>query len=428
MTRDRKKQQAPAPPEDGGRDSRLRLIDWFDVAAVRAARVLLVGTGAIGNETLKNLALLGVGHLYVFDRDKVEMSNLSRSVLFSEADLDQHKALVAARAARRLSPAVDARWKAGDVLFDLGLGVLRRMDVIVAGLDNVRARLRLNEMCLRAGRPWIEAGIGVLDAHVSVYRPDSPACYECYTPPELKEFGLPCKRLASRYESEGRVPTTPTTASIVGGVQAQEALKLLHPRHWRGRSLASRQFVFNGTSAEALVVGLTRNPDCDQHFTPRPESFAEVREFSAAKTTVGELFEGAAELLGSEVTLELNFVLALRLKCECRKPRPILQPLEKLYMEDLRCRKCNFQPLHAEALDPVSSINRQLLESRPELRRAKLARIGVPPLDVIRAKGSRLRRTRKGRDGRPDSWRHVPTDVYVELTGDLRDDFHFHEA
>ena len=74
------------------RDATLKLIDWFDVERVRAAKMLVIGAGAIGNEVLKNLALLGIGHIFIMDRDTIEMSNLSRSVLYRAADSGHDKA------------------------------------------------------------------------------------------------------------------------------------------------------------------------------------------------------------------------------------------------------------------------------------------------------------------------------------------------
>ena len=62
------------------------LLSWFDTERVRNARVLVVGAGALGNEVLKNLALFGVGNIYVVDYDTIEYSNLTRSILFREED------------------------------------------------------------------------------------------------------------------------------------------------------------------------------------------------------------------------------------------------------------------------------------------------------------------------------------------------------
>ena len=69
------------------RYERHELIDWFDQERLKAATVVVVGAGAIGNEVLKNLALLGVGKLNIFDFDKIEEHNLTRSILFSVSDI-----------------------------------------------------------------------------------------------------------------------------------------------------------------------------------------------------------------------------------------------------------------------------------------------------------------------------------------------------
>src|SRR5947209_10671168 len=88
------------PEEDEDRFARFRLIGWWDQQRLAAARALVIGAGALGNEILKNLALLGVGNVFVADLDRVENANLSRSVLFREEDCGQPKAEVAARRVR----------------------------------------------------------------------------------------------------------------------------------------------------------------------------------------------------------------------------------------------------------------------------------------------------------------------------------------
>ena len=92
--------------DDDDRYGRLRLIPWWRQERITAARILVVGAGALGNEVLKNLALLGVGSIYVIDLDRVEASNLSRSVLFRAEDGGQSKAKVAARRAKEINPEI----------------------------------------------------------------------------------------------------------------------------------------------------------------------------------------------------------------------------------------------------------------------------------------------------------------------------------
>ena len=60
------------------------LLSWFKMEKVKNARILVAGAGALGNEVIKNLALFGVGHIFVVDFDRIEISNLTRSILFRE--------------------------------------------------------------------------------------------------------------------------------------------------------------------------------------------------------------------------------------------------------------------------------------------------------------------------------------------------------
>ena len=80
--------------EETDRYARHHLIDWWDQERLASARVMVVGAGAIGNEVIKNLALLGVGNLWIVDFDTVDVTNLTRSVLFREADIEIGRAHV----------------------------------------------------------------------------------------------------------------------------------------------------------------------------------------------------------------------------------------------------------------------------------------------------------------------------------------------
>ena len=104
------------------RFSRFELIGWWEQERLAAAKVLLLGAGALGNEILKNLALLGVGRVYVADLDTVENSNLSRSVLFREQDCGRPKAEVVAERARDVYPEMQIAWSRATLFTTWGLG------------------------------------------------------------------------------------------------------------------------------------------------------------------------------------------------------------------------------------------------------------------------------------------------------------------
>src|SRR5438874_4427124 len=104
------------------RFDRFKLIGWWDQNRLASARVLVIGAGALGNEIVKNLALLGVGHVLIADLDRVENSNLSRSVLYRASDNGCEKATVGARAAAEIYPGIQTHAFNGNVVYDLGLG------------------------------------------------------------------------------------------------------------------------------------------------------------------------------------------------------------------------------------------------------------------------------------------------------------------
>src|SRR3954466_7658688 len=95
---------ADAHAAEQDRFHRFKLIGWWDQRKLAEAKVVVIGAGALGNEILKNLALLGVGNVLVAAMDRIENSNLSRSVLYRATDNGQFKATVAARAAKDIYP------------------------------------------------------------------------------------------------------------------------------------------------------------------------------------------------------------------------------------------------------------------------------------------------------------------------------------
>lgn len=130
------------------------LLSWFKKDRVKNARVLVAGAGALGNEVVKDLALFGVGTIYVVDFDRIEISNLTRSVLFREEDAFNHrfKAEVVAQRAMEINPQIKVVPIVGNLFSEVGLGVYKSVDVIIGCLDSRLARYQLNRMAMRAGK------------------------------------------------------------------------------------------------------------------------------------------------------------------------------------------------------------------------------------------------------------------------------------
>ena len=120
------------------------LLSWFKKDKVKNARVLVAGAGALGNEVVKDLALFGVGHIYVVDFDQIEISNLTRSVLFREEDAYNHsyKAEIVAKRAMEINPQIKVTPIVGNLFSEVGFGLYRAVDVVFGCLDSRMAFTR----------------------------------------------------------------------------------------------------------------------------------------------------------------------------------------------------------------------------------------------------------------------------------------------
>ncbi len=369
-------------------------ISWWERERVRDAKVLIVGAGALGNEVIKNLALMGIGHLFITDFDKIEAANLSRSVLYREADAGREKAEVAAARAKALNPDIHVQYLHGDVTTQLGLGIIRRMDVVIGCLDNREARLAVNRFCYWMNKPWVDGAIQELLGLARVFVPGQGACFEC-TLTEAARLDLSlrysCPLLARANILLGKVPTTPTIASIIGAIESQEALKLLH-----NLPVAPGKVIhFNGMTNEMHVSAYVTRDECESHWT-----YGEITELPARadRTTLGDLLRIARADLGPDAVLELDQELIISLECPRDKTiETILRPLSEVSFEAGHC------PICGELRE--TQMTHLITGDEPFLHRT-LASVGVPPLHILRAHNAQEYR-------------------FYELTGDLADTLHF---
>ena len=357
-----------------GRFARLEQISWWDQARLARARVLVVGAGAIGNEVIKNLALLGIGYLVVADMDNIELSNLSRSVLFRESDEGAAKAERAIRAARQIYPALNAHCVTGNVLAELGLGYFRWADAVIGALDNREARVFVNSACARVGRPWFDGGIEVLHGVARGFSPPQTACYEC-TMSEVDWALLnkrrSCSLLARRAIANNGTPTTPTTASVIGAMQVQEFVKHLHGRS----ALLGSGFVFDGAEHSSYRVDYPINPDCPWHEEP-----ATIKSFPqfTRDTSLSALWEEAKRELGSVEAIELAREIVERADCAaCGHQHEVLATAESVTEGQLLCPRCRTEcsPVFLHSIGPNSSLLNKTVQQ-----------IGLPPWDIVWAR------------------------------------------
>lgn len=360
------------------RYARHHLIDWWDQKRLSQARVMVVGAGAIGNEVIKNLALLGVGNLWVVDFDTVDVTNLTRSVLFRESDIGRSKAEVAVERARDINPQLSATALSCDLEYEIGAGVYRSMDVVIGCLDSLQARLALNRTCYQVGTPWINGGIEVTVAEVSLFQAGKGACFECSMSPSMWEQHherFSCGGLRADVE-EAKQPTTAVVASIVAGYMVNEAVALLHADSENSKTglefgqkmiLLLKPYRFD-------IYGLPTDPNCLAH--DYWES-VEILPLSPSVLTTAQLLEQIGEPTG---TLELGFDLLTVMRCvECGVEEQVFQPLEKTGVEESECPHCRKRSRYPETVTWI--------DSESEWAQTLLSQFGVPDCQIVCVKG-----------------------------------------
>ena len=361
--------------DDEGREdrfSRLRLISWWDQEKIAKCRLLVIGAGALGNEILKNAALLGFTQVVVVDLDRIEESNLSRAVLYRSEDVGKFKAEAAASAYRSLSPDAQVHPVVANVVHGCGLGLFEWSDVIVAGLDNREARLWINRSAWKVNRPWIDGAIEGINGVVRVFLPGIAPCYECTLGEvdwALLQKRMSCNLLVLEPTVEGKIPTTPTISSIIAGIEVQEAVKLIHGLP----TLASKGYVFEGMNHSSYVVEYTENADCMSHYTlPQIMHLEE----SSEELTLEELRRRAQSDLGSsDVVIEFSRDVVQKFVCPvCQEEEEIYQPVGSIPFEQAKCKNDG-------QLRSVIALHSYTGEG--DLAERSLSRLGLPLLDVF---------------------------------------------
>lgn len=252
---------------DEDRHDRTRLIPWVDLERVGSAKVLVVGAGALGNETVKDLALFGFRNLDILDMDTVVRSNLSRCVLFREGDQSSGKgkaALVADRA-RELDPGLQVRAIEGKVQ-SLGPEEMKEYDVIFGCLDNVAARLHLNANSYHARVPYVDGGTDGFRGRVQAVVPPTTPCLQCGM--NRSHFRVMERRFSCTGQDtvfyQPKMPAEITTTSIIAAVQVREAVKILS-----GRPAISHIMHYDGLAGTSEVFALDIDPGCPNHVSAK---------------------------------------------------------------------------------------------------------------------------------------------------------------
>lgn len=410
--------------------NRQERIKWWNQQNLFDSKILVIGAGALGNEVIKNLSLMGVGHMFIVDFDTISESNLSRAVLFREEDSYKSKAEVATLRGKDLNPYKDSSYNYlnGDVVWELGLGVYRHCNIVLGCLDNIEARLSVNLNSWRSGVVWIDGGMSELAGSVSVYGSDpDTACYECGMTPDHYRFAkkrYSCTNAVLKINTTQRFePTTQITSAVIGALQSQEAIKILHGiPTFTGRRLmfgGSPHFYFEGNNPTYLI-DLTINHDCICHKEPK---LLEVTEISEATNEIklAFFFELVHQMFKTEtINLDLGCTFLVSFTCPyCDRVTEVNRPKHKVMDIEIicptceiicptcksknvgtpDCKNCGQKDIYEPRLNTFHTIAEQS-DAFNYYKEYQLKEFGIPLLQVLRINPGKF-------------------EFFVELTGDI---------
>lgn len=187
---------------------------------IQNARVLVCGCGALGSVIAERLARSGVGNLRIVDRDWVEITNLQRQTLFTEADArrSQPKAVAAATALAQINSDITIEPIVEDVTHLNITRLADGVDLIMDGTDNFETRLLINDYALVHRVPWVHGGCLGASGQVMSILPGETACFRCLVPELPPADAMPTCDTAG---------VLGPAIGIVASWQAAEALKIL---------------------------------------------------------------------------------------------------------------------------------------------------------------------------------------------------------
>ncbi len=226
--------------EDDIEDRTRRYFGTENLDRIKRSTILCVGAGAVGNEVCKNLGLLGVGHIKLVDFDIVSKSNINRCIFFRPED---HKAISKVEAVAKRLPEIAPYTKITPYntrIEEAPQEIYDEIDLIIMALDNDYARYMLNYANLMQEKtiPMINGAMGKSFLEVEIFLPGETACAVClwsedyYRSIMNHQVILKCDEFF--VETLPKFPMISTLTSIVGGIMAVEATKILISKDEKG--------------------------------------------------------------------------------------------------------------------------------------------------------------------------------------------------
>ena len=213
------------------------------------SRVLVIGAGGLGSPVALYLALAGIGTIGIVDFDVVDLSNLQRQILHTNADVGRRKVDSARETLLAHNPDVNVEIHEEPITAENAMDMIAPYDLVVNGADNFATRYLVNDAAYLAGKPLVDGAILVFDGRATTYIPGE-GCYRCMYPEPPPPGEVP------NCAEAGVIGALP---GLVGSIQALEVIKLVLGI---GKTLTSRLLMIDALSMEFTELKVRRDPDC----------------------------------------------------------------------------------------------------------------------------------------------------------------------
>jgi len=321
---------------------------------LKAARVLLVGTGGLGAPVALYLAAAGVGTLGIVDFDFVEVSNLQRQIIHTTKDIDRPKVASAKDKIKAINPDIHVETYNLQLSSQNAADIIANYDIVVDGTDNYPTRYLINDACVLAGKPVVYGSIFQFEGQASVFHAPLGPCYRCLYPEP------PPPGLVPSCAEGGVLGVLP---GIIGTIQAAETIKLIVGSE---DTLTGRLLLLDVWTMKQRQLRLEKDrncPICGEH--PSIHELIDYEEFCGLKPTEQE--KPVETVTASELKQWLDEDKPLQLI-------DIREPHERAIAKFPGAR-----------VIPLGQIVRRINEFDPEIDTVFLCKIGQRSIFAIRA-------------------------------------------
>ena len=213
---------------------------------LKKSKIVIMGVGGLGCPVSIYLAVGGVGHLVLIDKDKPDLSNLNRQILHWEKDIGKDKAISAKEKLVQMNSDIIIEGLPLEITEDNIFDLIKGATVVIDAMDNFNTRYLINDACTQYKIPFVHAGIYGLEGQLTTIVPGKGPCLKCIfpnPPVEQKKF-----------------PVLGATPAVLATLQAMEAFKLVLGI---GTPLVGRLLIFDGEAMSFDVMQIKRQDDCE---------------------------------------------------------------------------------------------------------------------------------------------------------------------